>query len=115
MNKRDFLKVTGIVGAGIAIAPFTACNTPENKDQSGGSTPEEEPKQASTSAFILPAKPIARSSPSQFGHLVGENRTNPFEPVFTVNEAIMTSTWFYFAVGSSVVHIYISIWLGDVV
>ena len=55
MNKREFLKVTGVVGAGIAIAPFTACHTQENKDQSGGSNPEEDPKQASTSEFILPA------------------------------------------------------------
>lgn len=72
-------------------------------------------KQSLSSAFILPAKPIARSSPSQFGHLVGENRTNPFDPVLAVTEAILTSRWFFFAVGSSLVHIYISIWLRDVV
>ena len=55
MNKREFLKVTGIVGAGLAIAPFTACNAPESKKQTGNETPEEEPKQVSASAFTLPA------------------------------------------------------------
>ena len=63
-------------------------------------------KQSLSSAFILPAKPIARSSPSQFGHLVGENRTNPLEPVFAVIEVILRGELFYFRGGISV-YIYI--------
>ena len=55
MNKREFLKVTGIVGAGIAIAPFSACNTPESKEPKGETASEESPKSISASAFTLPA------------------------------------------------------------
>ncbi len=41
MNKREFLRLSGILGAGIAISPMIACNQPESDKAEAKDTSEE--------------------------------------------------------------------------
>jgi Fe-Mn family superoxide dismutase len=52
MKKREFLKMTGIAGAGLAVVPFIACGSEDNKTVED--TPEHDKKVVATSEFTLP-------------------------------------------------------------
>ena len=53
MKKRQFLKLTGIMGAGVVVAPFMACSEASKPEEKTG-TPEE-PTAPEAIEFTLPA------------------------------------------------------------
>ena len=54
MKKREFLKLTGIVGVGVAVSPFMACNSGEAPASEAAADPNAAPA-AQTPGFELPA------------------------------------------------------------
>lgn len=53
MKKRDFLKLTGVVGAGVVVAPFMACSEAAKKEEKPTAQVEEKPE-APVKIFTLP-------------------------------------------------------------
>ena len=41
MKKREFLKLTGIVGAGVVVSPFMACNSGEAPAPDAAAEPDQ--------------------------------------------------------------------------
>lgn len=53
MKKRDFLKLTGVVGAGVVVAPFMACTEAAKQEEKPTAQAEAKPE-AAVNTFTLP-------------------------------------------------------------
>ena len=54
MKKRQFLKLTGILGAGVVVAPFMACSDTAKPAENAPETPEVPAEMAAATVFTLP-------------------------------------------------------------